>query len=173
MRDLMVAALAGDAAAYRMLLDALAPDLRAYFGRRLAPVFRADTEDLVQETLLAVHSRRGTYDPARPFTVWVLAIARYKLTDYLRTRYGRPEAALDEPDLVAAEERSDDAFAERDVLRLLATVPAGPRDWIRSVRLEGQSIGEVAARTGVSVSAIKVGIHRSLKALSRKVRSNP
>lgn len=169
----MIASLSGDAAAYRCLLGELATQLGGYFRKRLAAAYAADAEDLVQETLLALHSRRATYDPARPFTVWVHAIARYKLTDHLRRRYGQPAEGLGEAESFAAEDLSEGAHAQLDLKRLLAAVPAGPREWIRSVRIEGQSIAEVAARAGMSSSAVKVGIHRGLKALANRAQAKP
>ena len=75
-RSWMLAALAGDAAAYRMLLQGLTRHLRGYYAKRLGA---AAAEDAMQETLIAIHAKRATYDPARPFTAWVYGIARYKL----------------------------------------------------------------------------------------------
>ncbi|HEX4097595.1 MAG TPA: sigma-70 family RNA polymerase sigma factor, partial [Caulobacteraceae bacterium] len=78
----MLAGLAGETEPYRRLLDELSRLLRAFYGRRCPPGM--DAEDLVQETLIAVHTRRATYDPGQPFTAWAYAIARYKLIDALR-----------------------------------------------------------------------------------------
>ena len=77
-RDWMLAALMGDAQAYRRLLEGLTRHLRSYYARRLDT---AAAEDAVQETLIAIHTRRASYDPALPFTAWVYGIARYKLID--------------------------------------------------------------------------------------------
>ena len=169
----MIASLAGDAVAYRGLLAELATQLRGYFKKRLAAALVADAEDLVQETLLALHSRRATYDPARPFTAWLHAIARYKLTDHLRRRYSQPVAEVDAIDAIAADDASAGTEAQLDVDSLLATIPAGQRAWIRGVRIEGRSVADVAAESGASLSAVKVGIHRGLKALARKVQEKP
>ena len=86
LRGLMLAGLDGDAAAHTELLTKLGAHLRAYFKKRLAGTARgpADAEDLVQETLIAIHTRRHTYDPTQLLTPWVYAIARYRLVDYLR-----------------------------------------------------------------------------------------
>jgi RNA polymerase sigma-70 factor, ECF subfamily len=84
LKGLMVASLGGDEGAYRNVLGRLSRYLRGYYKARLAGRRVADVEDLVQETLLAIHVRRHTYDPDQPFTPWVYAIARYKLIDYLR-----------------------------------------------------------------------------------------
>ena len=173
LRQLMIASLSGDAVAYRGLLEELASQLRGFFRKRLAASLAADAEDLVQETLLALHTRRASYDPARPFTAWVHAIARYKLTDYLRRHYDQSVVSFDETEPVAAEGGSEHTDAQLDLKQLLAEIPSGPRDWIRSVQIEGRSIAEVAAGAGVSQSAVKVGIHRGLKALARKVQGTP
>src|SRR5712675_1042541 len=86
LKCLMIAGLAGNAAAHRRLLDRLSGRLRAYYKSRLARIGRSasEAEDLVQEALLAIHTRRHTYDPAELLTPWVYAIARYKFVDYLR-----------------------------------------------------------------------------------------
>src|SRR5450759_1234398 len=86
LRALIRASLAGDAAAYRALLSRLSANLRAYYKGKLARIGRSATEaeDLMQEALMAIHTRRHTYDPAEPLTPWVYAIARYKLIDHLR-----------------------------------------------------------------------------------------
>src|SRR5260370_23609908 len=86
LRGLMLAGLDGDAAAHKALLTRLSANLRAYFKTHLARIGRgpADAEDLVQETLIALHTRRHTYDRSQPLTPWVYAIARYRLFDFLR-----------------------------------------------------------------------------------------
>jgi len=164
----MLAASQGDGAAYRALLAALASHLRAYYARRLAR--SADAEDLVQETLIAIHVKRATYDPALPFTAWLHAIARYKLIDHFRRSRLRRTLPLEDAASVVAEERTEAAEAARDVERLLAALPEARRNLIRHVKLEGLSTAEAAAKTGLSESAVKVGVHRGLKKLARMIR---
>jgi RNA polymerase sigma-70 factor (ECF subfamily) len=120
----------------------------------------------MQETLMAVHSRRASYEPSRPFTAWVYAMAHYKLVDYLRRKRVRSAVPLDacEDDLFAANEH-EQMEASRDVERLLSDLPPRQRDAIRLTRIEGLSIDEAAGRTGQSPVATKVGIHRGLKRL--------
>lgn len=169
LRALMLAASGGDEAAYRALLAELSGRLRAYFGRRLGAL-PADVEDLVQETLLAVHTRRETYDPGQPFTAWAYAIARYKLADRLRSR-SRREALHDELDdeLFGVEPEAEAADARRDLTALLAELPEAQRAPILLTRIEGLSVEEAARRTGASVSSVKVSVHRGLKRLARMV----
>jgi RNA polymerase sigma-70 factor, ECF subfamily len=171
LKALMAAGLAGDEAAYRALLLGLAENLRRYFRRRLG-ARPADCEDLVQETLLAVHTRRHTYVGSEPLTAWVHAIARYKLADWLR-RHGRREALHDpvedwQDSLGGDDATQDSGSARLDVSALLETLPPRQREPIRLVKLEGFSVAEAAERTGLSISGVKVGIHRGLKALAAR-----
>ena len=115
-RDWMIAGQTGDAAAYRMLLAALTKHLRAYYVRRVGP---ATAEDLVQETLIGIHSRRATYDPAQPFTAWVYGIARYKLIDEFRRVKRRATVPLDEAPELFAHDEAEASAARRDVQKLL------------------------------------------------------
>ena len=171
LRSLMLQSLAGDAAAYRMFLDELATHLRSYLRRRLGGL-PDEVEDLLQELLLAVHNKRHTYDPKQPLTAWVQAIARYKLVDLLRRR-SRSDVLtdpLDEDDQVFATTANDAAEAHYDVAKLLRGLPDRQRLPILYVKIEGASVTDTAVRTGMSESAVKVGIHRGLKALAERIR---
>ena len=161
-RAWMVAALAGDGVAYRKLLAALSDNLRVYYQRRLGP---ADAEDLVQETLAAIHSRRGTYNASLPFTAWVYGIARYKIIDVYRRNKRRPTVSIDDVHELFANDEAEAANAKRDIEKLLAMLPEKQANLLRKVKLEGLSVEQVAARMGMSQSAVKVGVHRALKVL--------
>lgn len=168
LRALMIAGLAGDTRAHHELLAALARVLRIFFQRRRRDA-HADVEDLVQDTLIAIHTRRSTYDPARPLTAWVYAVARYKLIDHLRRH--RVDIALDGLDEFLADDGFEAATASRmDVDRLLGTLPAKQATAIRDTRLDGLSVAESAARRGLSQSDIKISVHRGLKALAARLR---
>jgi RNA polymerase sigma-70 factor (ECF subfamily) len=172
LRSLMLQSLAGDAAAYRVFLDELAARLRSYLRRRLGGL-PEEVEDLLQELLLAVHNKRHTYDSKQPLTAWVQAIARYKLVDLLRRR-SRGDVLtdpLDEDDQVFATTANDAAEAQFDVAKLLRGLPDRQRLPILYVKIEGASVTDTAVRTGMSESAVKVGIHRGLKALAERIRS--
>ena len=159
----MLAGLAGEAGPYRQLLDELSRALRAYYGRRVPP--GVDAEDLVQETLIAVHTRRATYDTRQPFTAWAYAIARYKLIDALRRGRAHLKAALDDADALFVEPGADAAMASRDLERVMAKLPKRTQALIRDVKIAGLSTREAAEKHGMSESAVKVAVHRGLKAL--------
>jgi len=165
----MAAAQAGDQAAYRRLLDALLPYLRAYAYHHLN---RADAaEDLVQEVLLTVHRIRQTYDPARPFTPWLAVIAKRRLIDHLRRRRIYPEAV---EDLGLDLETFSDPAANRDVEQIdradalrhaMAALPDQQRRVIELLKIEEKSLKEAAVITGMSIASLKTTTHRAMKAL--------
>lgn len=172
LRSLLVLGLAGDASAYHDFLSELSAHLRSFLRRRLARM-PEEVEDLVQELLMAIHNQRHTYDPAQPLTAWVQAIARYKLVDLLRRR-SRTHAfndPLDEDLQLLADTDDDAANARYDVAKLLQALPDRQRLPILHVKIEGSSVADTAKRIGMSESAVKVGIHRGLKALAEKIRS--
>ncbi len=163
----MAAAQTGDAAAYRTLLEALLPWLRRYFARRLPP---SAVDDAVQDTMIAIHTKRHTYDPARPFGAWLAGVARYKWIDSLR--HGARHAASELPfDLAVGGHES--AVTSAEALRgLLGTLKPAQAEVIRLVKLDGLSIDEAAARTGQSAALVKVNIHRGLGRLAKLVEAS-
>jgi len=163
---MMAAAQVGDANAYRSLLSELAPWLRRYYARRLPP---AMIEDAVQDVLLAIHEKRRTYDPARPFGPWLAAIARYKWIDRLRSLKAEAAEPLDEN--IGIQDHGDTVIAGSTFEQLLAELKAPQAEAIRLVKIRGYSVEEAARATGQSVSLVKVNIHRGLKRLSNIIRA--
>lgn len=174
LKDLLVRGLDGDSTSYGLFLKELSTHLRGFLRRRLTRL-PDHVEDLVQETLIALHIQRHTYDPAQPVTAWVQAIARYKLIDLLRRR-STHEALHDllEDDMaILAHSETESSDAKRDVTKLLEQLPDSQRLPIVYTKLEGLSVLEAAQRAGMSVSAVKVGVHRGLKALAAMLREEP
>ena len=171
LRDLLVRGLDGDTSAYHAFLKDLSTHLRAFFRVRLSRL-PDEVEDLVQEALLAVHNQRHTYDPGEPLTAWVHAIARYKLVDLYRRRAVRDalnDPLDDELDVFASSD-TEAADARRDLAKLLERLPDQQRLPIVHMKLQGLSVVETARATGMSESAVKVGVHRGLKALAAMIR---
>jgi RNA polymerase sigma-70 factor (ECF subfamily) len=166
-KALMQRGLAGDAAAWRRLLSDLGGHLRPFFTRRLFDG-GSDAEDLVQETLIAIHAKRATWDPSQSFTGWAYAIARHKLIDHLRRQGRRPTHALEEASALFADHTVEDGATKADLGRCLSLLPARQRALIEDVRLKGLSVAEAAQRHGYSVPAAKVSLHRSLKSLTAR-----
>lgn len=171
LRGLFLRGQGGDGAAYHAFLQRLSGHLRAFLARRLFG-WPDEVEDLVQECLLAMHNQRHTYQSDQPLTAWVHAIARYKLIDLLRAKSVREALhdPLDDELEVFAASATEASDARRDLAGLLATLPQRQRLPIEHVKLQGLSVAETAQLTGMSESAVKVGIHRGLKALAAKIK---
>jgi RNA polymerase sigma-70 factor (ECF subfamily) len=172
LHDLLVRGLEGDAVAYHAFLQKLSAYLRGFLRKRLFG-WPDEVEDLVQECLLAMHNQRHTYQQSQPLTAWVHAIARYKMIDLLRAKSIRENLhdVLDDELAVFAESATDASDARRDLEGLLDSLPDRQRLPIMHVKIEGLSVSETANLTGMSESAVKVGIHRGLKALASKWRT--
>jgi RNA polymerase sigma-70 factor (ECF subfamily) len=171
LRVQFVRSLDGDGTAYNVFLRDLATYVRGYLRRRL-PNLHDDVEDVLQEVLLAIHRGRHTYRRDEPLTAWVHAIVRYKMVDFLRA-HARHEALHDSvddaPDLFA-QASIEPAEARRDLGKLLDELPERQKLPIMHVKIEGRSVAEVAQLTGLSEPAVKIGVHRGLKALALKIR---
>lgn len=164
----MVAAQQGNAGAYRRLLDELRKWLCRFYARRLPP---AMVEDAVQDALIAIHDKRHTYDPERPFKPWLVAVARYKWIDRLRSM-GR--ATTEElPDDIAVEDHESSVTSSVVLAQLMTELKPAQAEAIQLVKIEGFSVEEASARTGQSGSLIKVNIHRGLARLAAIVQKQP
>lgn len=161
---LMAAAQRGDKTAYRQALDLCVPLLRRFLRNRIADSM---VDDLVQDTLVSVHRKLGSWDPERAFLPWLLAIARYRWVDHLRRIYTRKEAELD--DTLGVDSGEAAIVARFGCDKLLAKLPAAQAAAIRAVRIEGLSVAEAAARLGQSEPLIKVNVHRGIKRMAALV----
>ncbi len=173
LRALMLAGLDGDEASHKSILTKLSAYLRAYFKGQLARIGRgpSEAEDLVQEPLIALHTRRHTYDRSQLLAPWVYAIARYRLVDYLRrTKSTNMDVPVEAAEGVFANDDDSAVDSGLDLTKLLAQLTPKMRQAIQFVKLDGMSVSEAAVRAGMSQSAIKVSVHRGLRALSLLVR---
>ena len=164
----MRAANAGDETAYRRLLEALAPFLRQIVQRSFerAGFGNSDIEDVVQETLLAIHLKRQTWDQDQAITPWVRAIARHKVVDSLRRRGRHGELPIDDLLDVLSAEPATESLSSRDAERLLSILRGRQRDVVQAISIEGMSTQEAADRFRISEGAVRVALHRGLSALA-------
>jgi RNA polymerase sigma factor (sigma-70 family) len=158
---LMTAAQSGNGGAYRRLLGEVSVWLTRYFQRRLPP---GDVDDAVQETLLAVHRRRHTYDPQYPLGPWLAAIAKNKWIDQLRSLGRRLGEELSDEISVGDHEAS--VISSLVLASLLKEVRPAQAQAIMLVKIQGYSIEDVSGIIGLSPSAIKMNIHRGLARLT-------
>jgi RNA polymerase sigma factor (sigma-70 family) len=170
----MRAAMSGDAGAYRQLLVSLAPRVRAvaHSRSRTSGAAADEVEDVVQEVLLTVHLKRGTWDQSRPIGPWVAAITRNKLIDVQRRRGRHVTVPIEDvEDRLRAEEQAPE-LSTREVDTLLERLKPQQREIVRSISLNGGSIRETADRLQMTEGAVRVTLHRALKALTVFYRSS-
>lgn len=156
-------------AAYARLLKAVAPMIRRVAAGKWTGT--EDPDDLVQDVLLSLHQVRHTYDQARPFRPWLMAIAYNRLADIQRRQVRRTkgEIAVEVlPETFSDDEAKEplERMADADELgRALATLPPRQRQVVEMLRLKEMSLKEASAASGMSVAALKVSMHRAMKAL--------
>lgn len=163
---LLRAAIAGDEKAYSAFLTKAAALVRA-FARRRVGERGLDPEDVVQETLLALHVKRHTWRTDAPVTPWLYAIARYKLIDAFRRRGSRIHVELDDIAELAAAPAPERATS-REISRALEALAPGQRSVVSAISVEGRSIGETARKLGMTETAVRVALHRGLATIARK-----
>ena len=163
---LLRAAIAGDEKAYADFLRRTAVLVRG-FARRKSVQGGVDPEDVVQDTLLAIHTKRHTWREDAPVLPWVFAIARFKLIDAFRRRGRRVEVDIDDFSEVLAEPESE-SVSERDVGRVLDSLSPAQRSVVSAISVEGNSIGETAKKLGLTETAVRVSLHRGLAAIAKR-----
>lgn len=167
LEDLMRAANQGDASAYRRVLVAITPLLRKVVLARGAGLGREACEDVVQDVLLAVHSKRHTWAQDQPLRPWLYAIARHKVVDAFRARGKHVALSVDDFAEGLAAEAGPDPTAGRDMDKVLAQLPPREADIVRAFGLRGETTAEMATRLNMTEGAVRVALHRALKSIAR------
>ena len=168
----MAQAQQGDKRAYTALLTEITPFVRNIIAKRLS--HKDGVEDVVQDVLLGLHHARHTYDPARPFHTWLFAIVRYKALDALRAQYRKGGQEIVDSDFVVtladtvANTSEESTALRQDVATMLAALKPKQRKLVVLTKVYGHSVAQVAAQEGMSVSAVKVSVHRALNELKTK-----
>jgi len=163
----MAAAQDGHGGAYRRLLNEMSEWLQRYFRRRLPP---SDVDDAVQETLLAIHRRRHTFDPQYPLGPWLAAIAKNKWVDQLRSTSRGPTEEL--PDDLSVGDHEAAVTSASVLASLLDQLRPAQAQAIMLVKVQGFSIEDASRETGLSPSAVKMNIHRGLARLTSFIEND-
>src|SRR6201985_2850685 len=165
-------AISGDSAAYHRLLKPIRLVLRAGARRGLARAGQPvdQSEDVVQEILLAVHLKRHTWDANAPCAPWLFAIARNKLIDALRRRGRRVFVNIDDFSETLADQPAEETASPGEVPAQLPTLPARQREVLQSIAVESASIKDTATKFAMSEGAVRVALHRGLSSLATKLR---
>lgn len=155
----------GDKRAYNQLLSDIAPFIRNFVVGSLANPDWAD--DIMQEVLVSVHKSLKTYSPERPFKPWLIAIINFRRTDFLRKHYNKRDnvkTSLDDADFLKNHVTNPDHAGEyKDIEKALDSLPEQQSKVFKMVKIEGYTAKEVANEMGMSVSAVKVSAHRTMK----------
>jgi RNA polymerase sigma-70 factor (ECF subfamily) len=163
---LLKAALQGDEKAYAEFLRRAAALVRGFARRRITHG-GIDPEDVVQETLLAIHLKRHTWRVDAPVGPWLYAIARFKLIDSFRSVGRRMEVELDETFDTPVPEAEESA-SSREIGRALDMLAPGQRAVVSAISVDGRSIAETAKTLGMTEVAVRVALHRALIAIARR-----
>ncbi len=171
--SLMRAAMGGDSQSYHRFLVTVTPYLRGLAKRRClkAGVTTTEVEDIVQEVLLAVHTKRGTWDTTRPIGPWLSAIVRNKMIDNLRRRSRNSALPIEDFEWNLAVEENGSITDRMDAETAIALLKPQQREIVRSLSIDGSGVKETADRLGMTEGAVRVALHRALKLLAGRYGS--
>jgi RNA polymerase sigma-70 factor (ECF subfamily) len=164
--DLLRASIAGDERAYAAFLENVAARVRAFARRRMA-LGGVDAEDVVQETLLAIHLKRHTWRQDAPVLPWVFAIARFKMIDAFRSSGRAKEVDIEAFSETLAEPETESA-SRRDIGRAIEALTPAQKAVVSSISVEGCSIADTARALDMSEGAVRVAFHRGLAAIAAR-----
>jgi|SRR5215469_3817173 len=166
---LMARAQDGDRYAYRALLTAITPYIRALARRALRDA--ADIDEVVQDVLLTLHEIRHTFDPNRPFAPWFATIARRRIVDRVRFNANHTAQKMASTAALLTETPSGTGEPHQEeqerLCEAINALPARQRRAIELLKLRGLTLREVSQQTGMSIGSLKAATHRALKTLRR------
>lgn len=172
LESLMLAANGGDQKAYAEALTGMSRLLRPYLAKRLNQP--SEVEDVLQEILISIHRSRHTYDGARPLKPWLYAIAKFRLSDHLRSHYSdhlRHAAELDVAENISAQDVTEPGLSYESIKEEIKKLPGKQPMILHLLHHEGFTSKEVAARMAMTESAVKVAAHRAYKVLKGRLAS--
>ncbi len=162
----MRAANCGDSTAYRQLLQAITPPLRSLVRARGNALGPETCEDILQDVLLAIHTKRHTWREDAALRPWLFAIARHKVVDAFRARGRKIDLSLDEFVDTLPAETGPDPMQGHDMEKVLAALEPRAAEIVRAFGQQGESTTETANRLGMTEVAVRVALHRALKSIA-------
>jgi len=166
---LMTAAVDGDETAYAEFLRCAGAIIRGFARRKLAEGAVVGPEDIVQETLLAIHAKRHTWRRSEPILPWIFTITRYKVVDVFRRNGKRIFVDVETfAEELAAPEPTEPVLGERQMQAALGSLSEGQRRVVHAIAVEGRTIPETAAAFNMKEPAVRVAFHRGLAALAAR-----
>ena len=166
--SLMASAQQGSERDYQQLLSELADVIHHFLISRFGQ--HHFIEDCVQESLIAIHRARHTYNPDRAFRPWMFAIVRNRSVDFLRSekpqRYSAgPTESNDEPGY------EPDQLMPIDLAKSLSRLNPDYCEALTLIKYIGLSIDEAANWAGVSDTAMKTRVSRAVKVLRKQLQN--
>ena len=169
---LFAAGLKGDRIAYQRFLDQVARLMRAFLTKKMGHSGAADVEDVVQDVLIAVHTKRHTWRPDKPVAAWLFAIARYKAIDHWRSNARHVHLDIVDFEAVLGDNQSEPVILDHELERAVSALTGRSREVVSEISLKGQSISDTAERLGMSEGAVRVAFHRGLAALTARFKED-
>ncbi|MCP1198090.1 sigma-70 family RNA polymerase sigma factor [Notoacmeibacter sp. MSK16QG-6] len=169
---LFAAGLDGDRIAYQRFLDEVARTMRAFLHKKMGSDKTADVEDVVQDVLIAVHTKRHSWRPEKPVAAWLFAIARYKAIDHWRSHSRHSHLDIADFESVLSDNQAEPVILNYELERAVGALSGRSRDVVSQISLKGQSISDTAKHLGMSEGAVRVAFHRGLSALSERFKDN-
>ena len=169
LRQLYLESMKGDRASYEIFLELSSVLIKRYLiklGGKFADV--QSIEDLLQEVLITLHEKKHTYQLERPLLPWIYAITRHRYIDYYRSRKRKPGMVSIDAEFEQRLE-SPESEQEHSIEEVMAFLTPKQKEMLMLIKVEGQSYVEAAKTLSMSVPAVKVAVHRIVKALKGKV----
>lgn len=165
--DLLVGrVLEGDGAAFTALVDRHAPSCLRFAMRMLGN--RQDAEDATQEALLRAYRALARYERSTPFRMWLFAILVNRCRTLLQQRSRHARRVEADPEALENARSEDDAVTTElriEIDRAVSLLESGQREAFLLKHVEQLSYDEMAAITGVGVSALKMRVKRACERL--------
>lgn len=158
-KQLMNKAQSGDRVSYAELLQGLNSFLKNYLRKRIFE--QNEVDEVVQEILMAVHKSLHTYDIEKSFMGWFLAIAEYKIVDYIRSLKKRSNFVDLNTIAHFIAVSNSDSDMKIDIERAINKLSAREKNVLTLIKVDGQSINEVAKQLNLTEANVKVIAHRA------------
>lgn len=169
LRHLYLESMMGKKASYEVFLELSSVFIRRYLVKLGGTYADKQTiEDLHQEVLITLHEKKHTYQTDRPLLPWIYAITRHRYIDFYRSTRRRPVSVSIDQDL---EQRLESPIVESEhsIDEIMGLLTSKQKEMLMLIKVEGRTYEEAAKTLSMSVPAVKVAVHRVVKALKSKV----
>lgn len=156
----------GNAKMYERLLYEVSVYLGSFLKKKIGA--QDHVADLVQEVLISIHKSRHTYNPSLPFKPWLIKMTQSRLIDYFRKNKRQIDCCTTLEDTDGSYLQSEADVSQLEIAQfnqIFVQLPQDQRDILIAMKINGQSIQQVASEKKMSVSAVKVAAHRAYKAI--------